>query len=161
MPTQLDLICALDEHWLRDDVVWLAKRITWRELDETEEWLGRIEIPTKFFRILTDAQRGIPDRTIPVTVESHDSICYASPKLVRSKAFLEWDVEGATTSSDGICGAFAIFAAIPYGEDHRLWCWICETIAEEEHAEGMFSMWAPPASAYIRVGAGVPQPIAH
>ena len=159
MPTQLDLICALDEHWLRNDVVWLAKRITWRDLDEAEDWLDRIEIPIKFFRVLADAQRGISNRTIPVSVESHGFSGYASPKLVRSKAFLEWHVEGATTSSDGIGGAFAIFAVIPCGEDHRLWCWICETIAEEEHAEGMFSMWGLPAPAYVRVGAASPRRI--
>ena len=134
----------------------LAKRITWRDLDETEDWLARIEIPIKFFRILVNARSEIHGRAIPVTVESHALSGHAIPKLVRTKAFLEWDVEGATTSPDGICGAFAIFALIPDGNDHRLWCWICETLSEDEHAEGMFSQWALPARAYIRVGVGVP-----
>ncbi|MCY3559374.1 MAG: hypothetical protein OXH13_12145 [Chloroflexi bacterium] len=67
---------------------------------------------------------------------------------MRQRTILEWDVKAESTSEDGILQAFTIFALIPGDPTPRLWCWICETVEEEDYAESVFSWWEPQTFAF-------------
>ena len=46
MPTEDDLRDALEDFWLEQDVVWLAKRISWREVTPDDAWVDHVDIPS-------------------------------------------------------------------------------------------------------------------
>ena len=71
MPTEDDLRDALEDFWLEQDVVWLAKRISWREVTPDDAWVDHVDIPVGFFRALADVWPHSNDSRIPVEVESH------------------------------------------------------------------------------------------
>ena len=121
MTTEAELTRAIEELWLRPDVVWLATRLRSDTDDERGSWPQRINIHGKLFRALLKAgcREGVP-----VELASHGKSGRAMPRSVRHRTFLEWDIEGESASQDGIWHAFTIFALIPGAENSRLWCWI-------------------------------------
>ena len=145
MMTESEVTNRIEELWLRPDVVWLATRLRSDIDDERGAWPRRINIHIKFFRALKEA--GCWDG-VPVELASHGKTGRAFPRYVRHRAFLEWDIEAESNSPDGVWMSFTIFALVPEEEGPRLWCWICESIEEEEHAEALFAWWEPQSFAY-------------
>ena len=150
METDSQLATAIEELWLRPDVVWFATRLRSDAEDERGAWPRRINIHIKFFRALL--REGYQDGG-PVVLVSHRRSGRAVPRFVRHRAFIEWDIEAESSSQDGIWYAFTIFALIPDREQSRLWCWICETTEEEDYAESVFSWREPQSYAYTK---GIP-----
>ena len=71
MPTEDDLRDALEDFWLEKDVVWLAKRISWREVTPDDAWVDHVDIPAQFFRALADVWPYSNGSRIPVEIASH------------------------------------------------------------------------------------------
>ena len=156
MPTEAQLSNRIEELWLRPDIVWLATRLRSDPEDERNLWPTRINIHIKFYRALVEAgcREGIP-----IELVSHDSSGRAVPRFVRCRSFIEWDVEAKSHSQDGIRHAFAIFALIREGGPTRLWCWICESVEEEDYAESVFGWWEPQSFAFAKGAPLFPQRI--
>ncbi len=150
MPTEDDLRDALEEFWLEKDVVWLAKRISRREVTTGGAWIDHVDIPTLFFRALGDVWPQSSDSRIPVEVESHALGGEATAQYVRRRSFLEWDVGVATSTADGLVGGLIILAIRNDCEPPFLWCWICETLAEDEYAEAVFNLGEQSTTSVLR-----------
>lgn len=150
MSTESQLTSAIEEIWLRDDVTWLATRLRSDLTDEQRPWPQRIDIHIKFFRALRDA--GCDDG-VNVELVSHGKSGRAVPRYVRRRVFLEWDVQAESASAHGVWFSFTAFALIPDEDGPRLWCWICESIEEEEYAEAVFAWWEPQSFSFAR---GIP-----
>lgn len=147
MPSQEELAEAINELSIRGNAVWLATRLRSDSEDERRSWPTRVNVHIKFYRAFAEA--GCREGVL-IELASHGRSGWAVPRFVRSRSFLEWDIEAEATSSDGVWTAFTIFALIPDAMAPRLWCWICETIEEEEYAESVFAWWEPQAYAYAR-----------
>ena len=147
MATEAQLSNAIENLWLRPDVTWLATRLRSDPKDEEGSWPQRIDIHIKFFRALKEAGCG---DGVDVELVSHGKSGRAVPRYVRSRVFLEWDVQAESASADGVWYAFTILALIPDEEGSRLWCWICESAEEEEHAEAVFAWWEPQAFSFAK-----------
>ena len=147
MTAKLEVTNGIEELWLRPDVVWLATRLRSDIDDETGSWPQRINIHIKFFRALKEA--GCWDG-IPVDLASHGKPGRATPRYVRHRVFLEWDIEAESNSPDGVWMSFTILALVPDEDGPRLWCWIYESIEEEERAEAVFGWWEPQSFAYVK-----------
>ena len=150
MPPEDDLRDALEDFWLEQDVVWLAKRISWREVTPDDAWVDHVDIPAQFFRALADVWPYSNGSRIPVEVESHALRGEATAQYVRRRAFLQWDVGVATSSADCQVGGLIIFAIRNDCEPPFLWCWICETLAEDEYAEAVFNLGQPSTASVLR-----------
>ena len=148
MATEARLTRAIENLWLRPDIVWLATRLRSDLADEEGSWPQRINIHIRFFRALMAAGCG---NGVRVDVASHRRSGYARPRYVRRRVFLEWDINAESTSQDGVWTSFAIFALIPVQDDPWLWCWICDSIEEEEYAEAVFR-WLEPQSFAFATG---------
>lgn len=140
MTTEAQLSNAIENLWLREDVVWLATRLRSDPKDEEGSWPHRIGIHIKFFRALKEAGCG---DGVDVELASHGKSGRAVPRYVRSRVFLEWDVQAESSSADGVWYSFTILALIPDEDGPRLWCWICDSVEEEEYAEAVFGWWEP------------------
>ena len=140
MATVSELEAAIQGLWLRPDIVWHAARLRSDAEDERGEWPQRIDIHIKFYRALLRAECV---NGIPVEIVSHGRSGRATPQHVRSRTFIEWDARADSASQDGIWRAFMIFALIPEEGGFRLWCWICESVEEEDYAEAVFGWWEP------------------
>ena len=147
MMTESELTNGIEELWLRPDVVWLATRLRSDIDDERGSWPQRINIHIKFFRALKEA--GCWDG-IPVELASHGETGRATPRYVRHRVFLEWDIEAESNNPDRVWMSFTIFALVPDEDGPRLWCWICESIEEEVRAEAVFGWWEPQSFAYTK-----------
>ncbi len=153
MPTGTDLLNAMFEVGFSEEVVWLVKRVGAGEVNEDNTWLDRVEVPIRFYRAVVDRWPVSGGRAVPVKVASHNQGLEfeAVARYVRSRAFLDWRVPGAVASADGAHGALIILAlrgdlASPY-----LWCWVCDTLEEDEYAEAFFGLgWDPGAVAFSR-----------
>lgn len=147
MATDSELRSAIQELLLRPDIVWLATRLRSDPEDERSAWPRRIDIHIRFFRSLLRA--GLMNG-VTVDLVSHGRSGRAVPRLVRNRAFIEWDFEAESASAIGTWRAFAIFALVPDDGGSRVWCWICESVEEEEYAESLFAWWEPQSFAYAR-----------
>ena len=147
MATEGQLTRAIEDLWIRPDVVWLATRLRSDPEDERGSWPKRINIHIKFFRALKEAGCW---EGVDVELVSHCKSGTAVPRYVRRRVFLEWDVQAEVASADGVWYAFTIFALIPDEDGPRLWCWICDSVEEEEYAEAVFAWWEPQSFAYAK-----------
>lgn len=150
MATEPDLTSAMEDLWLRPDVTWLAARLRSDPEDEEGSWPQRINIHIKFFQALKEA--GCWDG-LDVELVSHGKSGRAVPRYVRRRAFLEWDVQAESASADGVWYSFTILALIPDEEGPKLWCWICDSVEEQEYAEAVFAWWEPQSYSF---GKGFP-----
>ena len=149
MHTEEALTEAMTALMIRGDVAWLALRVPWTGATEDGGWLDEIEIPAWFFTALKGVSNGPDLWTIRTELASHELEGDVKLQYVQRRMYLEWNVAGSTPSPDGIVAAFMIFATRP-GHEQPLWCWICETIEEEEYAESVFNWWPPQRFAYAR-----------
>jgi len=147
MGSEQELESAIAELSIRGDVVWLATRLGSDRDDEEGTWPQRIDIHIKFCRALKEAGCG---NVVRVDVASHRELGIATPRYVRRCVFLDWDIETTSTTRDGIWISFAIFALVPDQDGPWLWCWICESVEEEEYAEAVFRWWEPQSFAFAR-----------
>ena len=153
MPTGTDLPNAMFEVGFSEEVVWLVKRVGEGEVNGDNTWLDRVEVPIQFYRAVAGRWPAGGGRRVPVKVASHNQGLEAEAvaRYVRRRAFLEWRVPGAVASADGAHATLIILAlrgdlASPY-----LWCWVCDTLTEDEYAEAFFNLdWDPGAFAYSR-----------
>ena len=145
MATESELEAAIQDLFLRPDIVWLATRLRSDPEDERIAWPRRINIHLKFTRSLLRA--GLR-HGVPIELVSHGRSGRAVPRLVRGRAFIEWDIEAKSASPDGIWRAFTIFALIQGEGGSSLWCWICESVEEEEYAQTVFAWWEPQSFAF-------------
>ena len=140
MPTGTDLPNAMFEVGFSEEVVWLVKRVGAGEVNGDNTWLDRVEVPIQFYRAVAGRWPVSGGRAVPVRVASHDLEGEAVARYVRRRAFLDWRVPGAVDSVDGAHAALIILAlrgdlASPY-----LWCWVCDTLEEDEYAEAFFNL---------------------
>lgn len=149
MPTRNDLPKAMFEGGFSEEVVWLAKRVGEGEVNAANTWLDRVDIPVQFYRAVAEQWPASGGRIAPVRVASHDLEGEAVARYVRCRAFLEWRVPGAVASLDGAHAALVILAVRRDVEEPHIWCWICDSLEEDEYAEAFFGIdWDPGAVAY-------------
>lgn len=147
MANEAQLTSAIEDLWLRPDVTWLATRLRSDQRDEEGPWPQRINIHIKFFRALKDAGCW---KGVDVELVSHGKLGRAVPRYVRGRVFLQWDVQAESASADGVWYSFTIFALIPDEDGPRLWCWICDSVEEEEYAEAVFAWWEPQSFSFAK-----------
>lgn len=151
MPTGKDLPTAMFDVGFSEEVVWLAKRVGEGEVNADNTWLDRVNVPIQFYRAVTDQWPSSAGRSAPVWVASHDLEGGAVVRYVRWRAFLEWHVPGAVASPDGAYAALIILAVRRDVERPHIWCWVCDTLEEDEYAEAFFGLdWDPGAVACSR-----------
>lgn len=151
MSTRKDLSNAMLKVGFSEEVVWLAKRVGHGEVNAGNTWLDRVNVPIQFYRAVAEQWPASIGRRAPLTVASHDREGEAVARYVRRRAFLEWRVSGAVSSPDGAHAALIVLAVRRDVEQPHIWCWICDTLEEDEYAEAFFGLdWDPGAVAYSR-----------
>ena len=151
MPTGTDLPNAMFEVGFSEEVVWLVKRVGAGEVNEDNTWLDRVEVPIQFYRAVAGRWPASGGRPVPVRVASHDLEGEAVARYVRRRAFLDWRVPGAVASVDGAHAALIILALRGDLDSPYLWCWVCDTLEEDEYAEAFFGLgWDPGGVAFSR-----------
>lgn len=151
MPIRNDLPEAMFEVGFSEEVAWLAKRVGEGEVNAANTWLDRVNVPIQFYRAVAEQWPASAGRIAPVRVASHDLEGEVVARYVRRRAFLEWRVPGAVASPDGAHAALIILAVRRDIEQPHIWCWICDTLEEDEYAEAFFGInWDPGAVAYSR-----------
>ena len=151
MPTGKDLPAAMFDVGFSEENVWLARRVGEGEVNADNTWLDRVNVPIQFYRAVADQWPASIDQRVPLTVASHDLEGEVVARYVRRRAFLEWHVPGAVASSDGAYAALIILAVRRDVERPHIWCWLCDTLEEDEYAEAFFGIdWDPGAVAYSR-----------
>ena len=151
MPNRTDLPNAMLKVGFSEEVVWLAKRVGHGEVNAGNTWLDRVNVPIQFYRAVVEQWPASIGRRAPLTVASHDREGEAVARYVRRRAFLEWRVPGAVASPDGAHATLIVLAVRRDVEQPHIWCWICDTLEEDEYAEAFFGLgWDPGAVAYSR-----------
>lgn len=147
MGNEQRLEAAIAELSMKTDTIWLATKLSSDFEGERGSWPSRINIHIRFFRALKEAGCG---DGIRVDLVSHKKSGSAVPRYVRQRVFLEWDVEAESFCPDGVWGSFTICALVLDEISPRLWCWICDSIEEEEYAKAMFNWWEPQSFALAK-----------
>ena len=132
MPTGKNLPAAMLDVGFSEEVVWLAKRVGEGEVNVDNTWLDRVNVPIQFYLAVAEHWPASTGRRAPLTVASHDLEGEAVARYVRRRAFLEWHVPGAVASPDGAYAALIILAVRRDVEQPHIWCWLCDTLEEDE-----------------------------
>ncbi len=146
MPDANELPDALLEVGFSEDVTWLVKRLSWRELTTDDAWIDHIDIPPQFFRALTQVWPLTGGARFPITVASHALSGEGAARFVRRRAYIEWNVPVRTISRAGADAALIILAVRKDMPTPYLWSWICDTQEDDEYAETFFNLSGEPSA---------------
>lgn len=151
MPTANALSDSILEVGFNEDVTWLVKRINWRELTSDGTWIDHLDIPVQFFRALTRVWPLSEGASFPISVVSHGFRGDGVARFVRRRAYIEWDLPGRSRGNDGADAALIVLAVRADLLSPYLWCWICDSLVEDEYAEAFFNICGEPSAvAYSR-----------